>query len=142
MGLLEELHEQHRARQDRIKQAAFKPKPKAEVTAINEVLGKSNSFELVISEVCEYYEVRKSDLLSRRRMGKIALTRQILTYLMHKLTTYTNGQIGEKLKLDPTTIGYSVKKITRDMDKHKVDLDELEARISQLLAQRKPASMK
>lgn len=131
MGLLEKLHEEHKARRQRIKAAAYTPPP-IEIRKISEIkkdivsLKLRPSLDIILHELCRYYDVRPEDIISKRRQAKIAEKRQIMVYLANKMTLMTNPQIAERLDRDPTTIWYAIDKINTNMDKYRTDLDKLE----------------
>lgn len=140
------LHEQHKARQERIKQAAVSnPEPPR---IIHDFSGKEErkknkpklksilTFDIILNTVCEYYNVRKIDILSSRRLRNISAQRHMLAYMLYRMTSFTNNQIAPKMNRDPTTVGYAIKKMIDSADKFKEDIEELEKRISVLLAAR------
>lgn len=131
MGLLETLHNEHKARRQRIKAAAYIP-PTVEIRKISEIkkdivgLKLRPSLDVILHELCRYYDIRPEDILSTRRQAKIAEKRQILMFLANRMTMMTNPQIAERLDRDPTTIWYAIDKITSNLDKYRADLDKLE----------------
>jgi chromosomal replication initiation ATPase DnaA len=145
-SLLEALNEEHKARQERIKRAAVKNTEPPRV--IHDFSGaeerKKNkpkikpllTFDIILNEVCEYYNVRKLDILSSRRLRNISVQRHMLAYMLYRMTSFTNNQIAPKMNRDPTTIGYAIKKMIDSADQFKEDIEELEKRISEILAQR------
>lgn len=144
--LADTLHEQHKARQERIKQAAVPDSQKPRV--IHDFSGKEErkknkpklkplmTFDIIINVVCEYYQVRKLDILSSRRLRNISSHRHMLAYMLYRMTSFTNNQIAPKMNRDPTTVGYAIKKMIDSADQHKEDIEELERRITELLASR------
>lgn len=126
-----ELHKEHKARQQRIKDAAYIP-PAHEPRKRG-----GNTIDIIIEEVCEYYGVSKSDFLSQRRLNNLAKTRQITCYMVFRLTSFTNPQIAEKMNRDPSTVGYSIKKIQEELEEHQKDIDWMELHIGEILKDRK-----
>lgn len=124
MGVLEDLHDEHKARQKRLQAAAIKkpiptpPPPRIDVPR--------NSFDIVIKEVCTFYKVSEDNLLSSRRQFDIASKRQILAYMTYLMTKLTNPQIGSRMGRDPTTIWYAITKIHNNIGKYQTDIDQLE----------------
>ena len=63
--------------------------------------------------VCDYYQSRLSDLLSKKRNRSIARPRQVGMYLSKKLTRHSLPEIGEAFGgRDHTTVLHAYKKIT------------------------------
>lgn len=148
VSILDDLHEKHKARQARIKAAAFKAltegaspiaAPPQEPVSTIAPLVIPNQFEIILTEFCDHFKVRREDIMSARRLNYIATHRQLLIYMMYWLTDYTNYKIGAKINRDPSTVLYAIKKIQSNLPLHRKDIEELEARIKPLLPQkRKP----
>lgn len=150
-SVLASLHEQHKARQLRIKQAAIKihdpePAPIAEPEPIAEPdpepdkivkLGLVNTFDIIVNVICTYYNVRKIDILSNRRLRGIAERRHMLAYMLYRMTNFTNSQIAPKMNRDPTTIGYAINKVIDHLDQYQAEIEELEKRILELMSERR-----
>jgi hypothetical protein len=150
-SILNNLHEEHKARQLRFKRAAIKiavPTPPPLVVAVIEVPPEPvpvvtpkrnliNTFDIILYEVCAYYNVREIDILSSRRLGKITHPRHMLAYMLYRMTTFTTYQIGPRMNKDPSTIDYAIKKIRGQEEQHREAIIELERRIIDVLAQRK-----
>lgn len=137
MGLLETTHAERKARLKRIAEAAYKPPEPSPVQKLSDIkqevmrLRLMPSLDIILHELCRYYNMRAVDIMSSRRQTKIAERRQILMYLANKLTTLTNPQLGEKLGKDPTTIWHGVTKIQSNIEKYQEDLDKLETLITE-----------
>ena len=70
------------------------------------------SVEDIQKRVCEFYNVKMSDLLSNRRLQNIVRPRQIAMYLAKILTSKSLPEIGRKFSgRDHTTVLHAVKKI-------------------------------
>jgi len=65
----------------------------------------------IISEVCEYCGIRRSDLMSKSRKKRIAQTRQIAMALCRELTNKSLPEIGEAFGRDHTTVLNACKRI-------------------------------
>lgn len=139
-------HEQHKARQLRLKQAALKiapppapPLPPPEPTAEPEEIIPPkkrifpNTFEATLYEVCRYYDVRERDVLSHRNIPAVVRCRHIIAYILYDITNMTNPQIGHRLNRDPTTVWYAIQKIRDNLEEHREDIEELESRIKTAL---------
>lgn len=132
MGLLETLHEEHKARKQRIAEAAVKPPEPSGVRKISDLKKEMVTFKLkpsldiILHELCKYYGMHPLDVLSKRRNAKIALRRQILMFLADRLTVMTNPQIAGKLDRDPTTIRHGITKIAANIITFQKEIDELE----------------
>jgi len=153
---LDSLHEAHKERQSRLKEAAFRavtepepvPAPEPETEVIPEEIPPEEhptdhplkyrtTFEIVLHEICTYYNVRKLDIISPRRLNNICYPRHMLIYMLYKMTTFTNGQIAQNMHRDISSISYAINKIINNIKSHQSDIDELEKRIVELLEQRK-----
>ena len=148
---LDSLHEAHKIRQSRLKEAAFKsvtepepatiPIPEAEIETIPEekviALRYRTTFDIVLHEICTYYNVRKIDIISLRRLNNICYPRHMLIYMLYRMTTFTNVQIAQNMRRDISTISYAINKIINNIQNHQSDIDKLEKRILELLEQRK-----
>lgn len=146
--LLADLHEKRKARLARIQAASVEP-PKPKIVPVpiaaspqepvpeSKRISSNNSFDIIFNEICEYFTVRKEDILSQRRLNYISHQRHMLAYMMYWLTDYTNPQIGIRMKRDHTTIGYAIKKIQSNLPLHRKEIEELEARIRPLLPKKK-----
>ncbi len=149
---LDSLHEAHKARQNRLKRAALRavtealnsvmepepellPEPPPDGDA--PVVRRLTAFDTILNEICTYYNVRKLDVLSQRRMDNVVHARHMLAYMLHRMTSFTNGQIAHNMQKDMSSISYAINKIINHIQSHQSDIDELENRIGKLLAQRK-----
>lgn len=132
MGLLETLHEEHKARQQRIADAAIRPPENSPVRKISDLKKEmvtyklKPSLDIILHELCRYYGMHPIDVLSKRRSAKIAVRRQILMFLADRLTVMTNPQIAGKLDRDPSTVRHAIAKITINIAVFQKEIDELE----------------
>lgn len=70
------------------------------------------TIEDIQKKVCDYFNVKISDMLSERRSQVIAKPRQIAMFLCKTLTTKSLPEIGRKFgNRDHTTVMHSIKKI-------------------------------
>lgn len=146
---LTSLHEEHKARKLRLKLAAFKaltvpdqppepePIPEPEIVLETPKRITSNNFDLILNEICRYYNVRQRDVLSHRNMPFVVKCRHMVAYQLYNFTNLTNPQIGSKLNRDPTSIWYAIRKVKDNMEALKTEMDEIEGIITGLMAQRK-----
>jgi chromosomal replication initiation ATPase DnaA len=131
MSVITSLHEQHKERVSRIKRAALK-----DLTA-KPVEPKIGSItDIILTEVCAYYKVRKEDILAQRR-GAINHPRHMVVYLLYLTTSYTNPQIASKIQRDPATITYSLQKTKREAKRYQTEIDALYGRIMFLIGKKK-----
>lgn len=147
--ILASMHEEHKARQLRIKLAAFKAVMlpiEVKLDTVMEVIpepspdpepdrSKWGSFDIIMSEVCKYYKVRKTDLLSPRRLNNIARARHVLAFVALRLTKLTTHQMAPRMDRDPSTVYYAIKKLEADLPSYQTEIDEIEARLKDLLPQ-------
>ena len=74
--------------------------------------------------VCEFYQVRNSDLLSKKRNRSIARPRQVAMYLSKTLTRHSLPEIGDAFGgRDHTTVLHAFRKIT-DLAKSDTRIEE------------------
>ncbi|MBQ3022305.1 MAG: chromosomal replication initiator protein DnaA [Clostridia bacterium] len=73
--------------------------------------------EYIIEKCASFYNVKKEDIYSDKRTKDIALARQVVMYILKDLTDFSFPKIGSLLGKDHATVLYSVKKITKDMEK-------------------------
>ena len=91
--------------------------------------------EAIKKMVAEHFNIRVSDLTSKKRQRTISVPRQIAFYLTRELTGSSFPEIGEKFGgKDHTTVMHGVKKIegelSKDMDL-KAHVDALKRQIEQ-----------
>ena len=68
--------------------------------------------------MADYYQLRHSDMLSKRRPNNIAIPRQIAMYLAKELTQKSLPEIGELFGgSDHTTVLHAVRKIADERGK-------------------------
>ncbi len=73
--------------------------------------------EYIIEKCATFYGVKKEDIYSDKRTKEIALARQVVMYILKDVTDFSFPKIGSILGKDHATVLYSVKKITKDMEK-------------------------
>ena len=134
-NVLNAIHHQHKVRQQRIKNAAFKRQPTPRELDIPD-REPQGSFEIVLFEVCKYYHVRPQDILSPRRLNNIALPRHIMVYLLCRMTRYTTHKLAPKMERDPSSVYYAFKSIEAQRERYREALEALEAKLEKLLPKR------
>ncbi len=86
---------------------------KAALRDLLAVQEKLVTIENIQKTVCEYYKVRSSELLSKKRNRSIARPRQVAMYLSKTLTRHSLPEIGEAFGgRDHTTVLHAYRKIT------------------------------
>jgi len=87
---------------------------------------KRLSIEDIQKRVCEFFNVKMSDLLSSRRASNIARPRQVAMYLSKILTSKSLPEIGRNFSgRDHTTVLHAVKKIQDECEKDKEFANEI-----------------
>ncbi len=90
---------------------------------------KKITIDLIQKRVCEYFDIKISDMKIKRRSRGIAYPRQIAMYLARQLTDYSLPEIGEYFGgRDHTTVLHAYDKIQNDL-KVKKGLGELIERV-------------
>ena len=83
-----------------------------EGSAIGEAPGHP-SIQTIIEAVTHYYDIKLTDLLSKRRHKSIALPRQVCMWLARRHTRYSLEEIGGYFGgRDHTTVMHAVRQIT------------------------------
>ncbi|MGN8913128.1 chromosomal replication initiator protein DnaA [Anaerofustis butyriciformans] len=83
---------------------------------IIDISDKKISLDLITKVVCEYYNITKDDILSKRRTKNIAYPRQICMYLSRELTDNSLPTIGEYYGgRDHSTVIHGYDKIKEDL---------------------------
>ncbi|MDH3325638.1 MAG: chromosomal replication initiator protein DnaA [Gammaproteobacteria bacterium] len=98
---------------------------KATLKDLLSVQDKLVTIDNIQKNVCEYYKIRSSDLLSKKRSRSIARPRQIGMALAKTLTNHSLPEIGNAFGgRDHTTVMHACKKVQelRDSD-HKIEED-------------------
>jgi chromosomal replication initiator protein len=77
------------------------------------------TIENIIKTVAEYYKIKVSDLMSKRRNRSIALPRQMAMALAKELTHHSYPEIGETFGgRDHTTVLHACRKIKHEILKN------------------------
>ncbi|CFX25011.1 Chromosomal replication control, initiator (DnaA)/regulator (Hda) [Syntrophomonas zehnderi OL-4] len=97
---------------------------------------KKITIECIQKEVCKYYDLELSEMLSKKRNKQLVVPRQIAMYICRKLTDASLPLIGDQFGgRDHTTVLHSLDKIDREINEQ----PELAAVIDQLCKQVDPA---
>ena len=92
---------------------------------------KKITIDLIQKRVCEYFDIKISDMKVKKRSRGIAYPRQIAMYLARQLTDYSLPEIGEYFGgRDHTTVMHAFDKIQTDL-KVKKGLGELIDRVTE-----------
>jgi len=92
---------------------------------------KKITIDLIQKRVCEYFDIKLSDMKVKKRSRGIAYPRQIAMYLARQLTDYSLPEIGEYFGgRDHTTVMHAFGKIQNDL-KIKKGLSELIERVTE-----------
>src|SRR3989338_792509 len=91
---------------------------------------KKITIDIIQKKVCEYFDMKLSDMKVKKRSRGIAYPRQIAMYLARQLTDYSLPEIGEYFGgRDHTTVMHAYDKIMTDL-KVKKGLNELIDRVT------------
>ena len=91
---------------------------------------KKITIDIIQKKVCEYFDIKLSDMKVKKRSRGIAYPRQIAMYLSRQLTDYSLPEIGEYFGgRDHTTVMHAYEKIKNDL-KIKKGLSELIDRVT------------
>ena len=91
---------------------------------------KNYTIQNILKTVASYYNIKVSDIKSKRRTREISTTRQIAMYLCREHTKSSLPEIGKQFGgKDHTTVIFSHKKIASNLIENK----ELESSIQDIL---------
>ena len=91
---------------------------------------KKITIDLIQKRVCEYFDIKLSDMKVKKRSRGIAYPRQIAMYLARQLTDYSLPEIGEYFGgRDHTTVMHAYDKIKSDLKERK-GLSDLIGRVT------------
>ena len=92
------------------------------------------TIEMIQKEVCSYYNLEMSDLLSKKRNKQVVFPRQVAMFLCRKITDASYPQIGDQFGgRDHTTVIHSVEKIEKEVNDNPelaTTVDELSQRLN------------
>ena len=92
------------------------------------------SIDNIQRTVAEYYKIKNSDILSKRRNRNIARPRQMAMFLAKQLTSRSLPEIGEAFGgRDHTTVLHACRRIKELMEEGAADLEEDHRNLSRLL---------
>lgn len=99
--------------------------------------GSGPTIQAIIDAITSYYDVKLSDLLSKRRHKSIAQPRQIAMWLARKYTRYSLEEIGGYFGgRDHTTVMHAIRTVTsrqEDDQSLRMDVTRLEDRLGSAL---------
>ena len=72
-----------------------------------ELRASTEAFDLCMQLACDYFHVKKEDILSRCRKREFVTPRQIITYIMRMRYNMSATEIGRKLNRDHATALHS-----------------------------------
>jgi chromosomal replication initiator protein len=87
----------------------------------------------IINEICNFYSISKSDLLSNKRTQNISYPRQVAMYLCRELTDLSLPRIGKEFNgRDHTTVLHAYNKISNLMSKDNRTFNEIQELIARI----------
>jgi len=80
--------------------------------------------DIIIEEVCKFYNIDPAVLRGQGKTKDIALARQIAMYLIRSMTNLSLKEIGQEFKKDHTTVLYSLERVEeyKKNDKEKAEI--------------------
>ncbi|MCK4777339.1 MAG: chromosomal replication initiator protein DnaA [Actinomycetia bacterium] len=85
------------------------------------------TINIIIGEVCKYFNISKKDILSPRRLQNIVYPRQIAMYLSRELTDLSLPKIGEEFGgKDHTTVLHAQQKVESLIKEEKEALNQVQ----------------
>lgn len=76
----------------------------------------NTSPELILSKVCEYYQVDIKKVKGISKQGDLVKSRQIYAYITYQITNITLEKIGELINRNHSSMTHSIKKIRGFLD--------------------------
>jgi len=73
----------------------------------------------ILDCVCKFYNIKKEELLARKRTKEVAQARQIAMYLISELLSMPTSAVGNIFGKDHATVIYAKAKVNEDMQKNK-----------------------
>lgn len=73
----------------------------------------------IVDGVCKFYNIKKEELLARKRTKEIANARQVAMYLISDMLSMPLEAIGNIFGKDHATVVYAKRKVSEDMKKDK-----------------------
>ncbi len=74
---------------------------------------------VILDSVCKFYNIKKEELLARKRTKEVALARQVAMYLITDLLSIPLAAVGDIFGKDHATVIYAKSKVQEDMHKNK-----------------------
>ena len=117
-----------------IRHFLYPPRPKMLIKVLNHIYNHNRIIGIcitpsyIIKILMRYYNLSKTDLLSKSRSSELVKYRQIGMYLMRKYTKMSLARIGKIFDRDHSTVICSIKKVEIYYEiekKYKYELDEL-----------------
>lgn len=91
------------------------------------------TIEMIQKEVCSYYNIEMSELLSKKRNKQLVVPRQVAMFLCRKFTDASYPQIGDQFGgRDHTTVIHAAEKVEKELDSDPelaATIDELSKRL-------------
>jgi len=91
------------------------------------------TIEMIQKEVCSYYNIEMSELLSKKRNKQVVVPRQVAMFLCRKLTDASYPQIGDQFGgRDHTTVIHAAEKVEKELEADPelaATIDELSSRL-------------
>ena len=87
---------------------------------------------LILEKVCKFYNIKKEELLARKRTKESAQARQVAMYLISDLMSMPLAAVGDIFGKDHATVIYAKNKVAEDMAKNKkfaTEISDLKAMI-------------
>lgn len=92
------------------------------------------TIEMIQKEICSYYNLEMSELVSKKRNKQVVFPRQVAMFLCRKITDASFPQIGDQFGgRDHTTVIHAVEKIEKEVNDNSelaATLDELSQRLN------------
>lgn len=73
----------------------------------------------ILDSICKFYNIKKEELLARKRTKEIAQARQVAMFLISEMLSMPLAAVGNIFGKDHATVIYAKNKISEDMQKNK-----------------------
>ncbi len=105
--------------------------------AIGDILSEDKplpvTIEKIIDEVCRTYSITPVDIRSKKRTTQISNARKVAMYVIRQVTQLSLPSIGKEFNRDHSTVVYSLKDVTEEMERNqyfKATVDDIIKNVS------------
>ncbi len=79
----------------------------------------------IMNAVCDYFDMKESEILSSRRDPKISDIRMIIMYLSYEMTDLSKAEIGKALNRNHAHVIHGIDKVKENMENDESFFDQI-----------------